>query len=187
MYVLPHEITLRTDTDWATTLWDGEHQEQRIERSLNGGLTWQTIAVVPSAVSSDGEAITREQAIAIASLQVQSGAQLQSVDHGPFAQMYVDHVRTLPPGSPQQSQREVWAVTFNVVFDDICPPNGSPCLPPRPGTLTVFIDYVTGDLVGSAGFGPNPAVSTDEPSPSPSQSPAGSPASQPEPRVDGHF
>lgn len=43
-----NEVTLRTDTDWATSAWNGDVQEQVILRSLDGGETWQTLAVVPS-------------------------------------------------------------------------------------------------------------------------------------------
>lgn len=108
-----------------------------------------------STVCTGDTPITEAAAIAIASHQVKNGSALLSAEHGPYAQM-VDQGRVLPSGLPQQSQREVWAVTFSVVFDDICPPDGSACKSPRPGTLTVFIDYVTGELIGTSGYAPNP-------------------------------
>jgi photosystem II stability/assembly factor-like uncharacterized protein len=44
---LVNAITMRTDTDWATTAWDANLQSQVILRSLDGGASWATLALVP--------------------------------------------------------------------------------------------------------------------------------------------
>jgi len=46
--VFVDEVTLRTDTDWATSAWDADLQEQLILSSSDAGQTWKTLAVVPS-------------------------------------------------------------------------------------------------------------------------------------------
>ncbi len=51
--------------------------------------------------------------------------------------------------------RAVWAVTFSDTFA-ICPPNGGPCFSPRPGTVTVLLDYVSGEFITSSTFAPAP-------------------------------
>src|SRR5262249_5509493 len=107
--------------------------------------------------------------IAIASRNIGGQTTFQSAAQGTFLQMYSDHVRQgtepLPGIIQQQSDREVWAVTFTAVFTDICPPDDSPCLPPRPGWTTVMVDYQTGDFIVAMGVAPNPGSS---PSSSPS-------------------
>lgn len=46
----------------------------------------------------------------------------------------------------------VWAVRFTPMIE-ICPPDGSPCFK-RPGTITVFVDYFTGEYLSSSAFSP---------------------------------
>jgi hypothetical protein len=51
--------------------------------------------------------------------------------------------------------RLVWAVTYSEEFV-LCPPDGSPCWSPRPGTTIVYLDYATGDYLESSSYAPAP-------------------------------
>ena len=52
-----------------------------------------------------------------------------------------------------KGEDEVWAVTFTGLMT-ICPSLASTCKSPRPGQVTVFLDYSTGDFRESHGFSP---------------------------------
>ena len=56
--------------------------------------------------------------------------------------------RVVPP-------RLVWAIEFSDDFV-ICPPDGSPCWSPRPATVTVYLDDLTGAFLESASYAPSP-------------------------------
>jgi hypothetical protein len=51
--------------------------------------------------------------------------------------------------------RAVWAITYDST-GTVCYPGSSVCESPRPGAVTVFLDYYTGDFVGTAGWFPKP-------------------------------
>ena len=51
--------------------------------------------------------------------------------------------------------RAVWGITYDTVATP-CYPGGSVCESPRPGTVTVFLDYYTGDFLESGGSFPKP-------------------------------
>lgn len=69
----------------------------------------------------------------------------------------------LGPGYPVKPSDLVWAVTFDEQIV-ICPPPRvsaghalpQPCLAPRPATVTVILDYVTGTFRSSATYAPGP-------------------------------
>jgi hypothetical protein len=58
---------------------------------------------------------------------------------------------------------EIWAVRFAAIAAP-CPPGGSTCESPRPGTVTVVLDYFSGQVFVTAGVYPNPAP-TGQPGP----------------------
>ncbi len=63
------------------------------------------------------------------------------------------------PGDDIPPDRFVWAVKF-ASEATICNPLGV-CMSPRPGTVTVYLDYFTGTFLSSAGFsaaGPTPSA-----------------------------
>jgi hypothetical protein len=120
----------------------------------------------PSDIHSGGEAaaagdyVTREEAIKIAADQLVPDSKFEAAEHGAFVDMWVKYVHPgrgrIQPFAAQQGDREVWAVTFSGIFDNICPPDGSPCLPPRPGRNTVMVDYTTGEAIAGFAVAPNP-------------------------------
>ena len=58
-------------------------------------------------------------------------------------------------GLPIKGDHEVWVVRFRATAAP-CPPGGSTCESPRPGTVTVLLDYLTGERYVTAGYYPNP-------------------------------
>jgi hypothetical protein len=67
---------------------------------------------------------------------------------------YRDFPPDLQVGTVDPS-RAVWAITYDSVAAP-CYPGGNVCESPRPGTVTVFLDYQTGEFVLSAGYFPKP-------------------------------
>lgn len=61
----------------------------------------------------------------------------------------------LAPGNPVKPSDFVWAVTYQEKIT-ICPPDGSSCFPPRVGTLSVYLDYLTGEFLTSITEAPAP-------------------------------
>lgn len=76
-------------------------------------------------------------------------SRLISASAGPFSDYAVGQSGPIAPN------RLVWAVVFSSIAT-ICPPSGSACLSPRPGTVTVVLDYYTGEFLASEGDYPNP-------------------------------
>lgn len=89
------------------------------------------------------------QAADLARGHVDATAKLLNTAAGSFAD--VDPRGQRAPGYPIASGQLVWAVTFNTTFV-ICPPGGSACMTPRPGTVTVFLDYITGKFLTSSAY-----------------------------------
>ncbi len=113
-------------------------------------------ATQPVAASLPASSVTSSDAVAIARQNVRAQAVFASVIAGPFAESY-----SPPPNHPISAANPihatdlVWVVTFSDEFT-ICPPDGSPCFSPRPGTTTVVLDYKTGAFLGSSGYAPAP-------------------------------
>jgi hypothetical protein len=70
------------------------------------------------------------------------------------AGLYGDFPPELRDATPDPG-RAVWAITYDSTATP-CNPMGTGCESPRPGTVTVFLDYYTGDFLESAGFFPKP-------------------------------
>ena len=66
--------------------------------------------------------------------------------------------RDFPPelqDSIVDPNRAVWGITYDSIATP-CYPGGSVCESPRPGAVTVFLDYYTGDFLESGGSFPKP-------------------------------
>jgi hypothetical protein len=66
---------------------------------------------------------------------------------------YAD-LRSIPADRSIADDRVVWAVEFTGDIE-ICPPSGASCLPRRPATSTVFLDYYSGIFLGTSTVSPN--------------------------------
>jgi hypothetical protein len=97
--------------------------------------------------------ISEAEAVAIATKLAPDGAVFESVQAEPFASVDPRDTEGLltPP------DHEVWVVKFAATAAP-CAPGTSKlvCESPRPGTVTVVLDYVTGHLYVTAGDYPNP-------------------------------
>ena len=99
-----------------------------------------TSATVETAGPSDG--ISESDAIRIARDNVSADSRFVSAEHGRFADVF--HPPGLNLGALGQADLDVWAVRFDSSLT-ICPPDGSGCFSPTPGTTTVILDYHTGE------------------------------------------
>lgn len=137
-------------------------------RSPSGGSAQSTETTSPSPVatvliSADVPGVSAPVAEANARLHVHPDAVLVSATAGRFDTAYVPlgPFGAAPADVPPSSL--VWVVTFseNVV---VCPPpyfaNGvseqQPCKSPRPGTISVVLDYSSGSFIRSDGYAPAP-------------------------------
>jgi hypothetical protein len=108
-----------------------------------------TPSVAPSPLPSGG--ISKERAIELAGPH-SSLATFVSAEAGRFSEL--SRNSNIGPGAPVKPEQWVWAVTYEGNMT-ICNPLGS-CLSPRPGTLTIFLDYFTGDFLMSEGLSSAP-------------------------------
>lgn len=94
-------------------------------------------------------AISENQAIELAG-QHTTFTTLVSVKAGLFADVNTEP--GIGAGYPIKPGELVWAVTFSGETT-VCPPAGA-CWSPRPGTVTVFLDYATGAFRASQALSP---------------------------------
>jgi hypothetical protein len=96
--------------------------------------------------------IPEDAAVSIAKKAAPLGADFVSVQAEPFSSVdpRVGEGLSIPP------DRYVWVALFAATAAP-CPPGGSTCESPRPGTVTVVLDYLTGERYVTAGYYPNPA------------------------------
>ncbi|MFL5708326.1 MAG: hypothetical protein ACJ77Y_04945 [Chloroflexota bacterium] len=89
--------------------------------------------------------------MSIAQKAAPPNAVYESVEVEPFSSVDpgVGEGLSIPP------DHYVWVVTFAATAAP-CPPGGSTCESPRPGTVTVLLDYMTGERYVTSGFYPNP-------------------------------
>jgi len=95
--------------------------------------------------------ISEDEAVSIAQNAAPLAAVFESVQAEPFSRVE-PRVRE---GLLIAPDREVWVVTFRATAAP-CPPGGSTCESPRPGTVIVLLDYLTGERYVTAGCYPNP-------------------------------
>jgi hypothetical protein len=99
--------------------------------------------------------ISEDAAVAIAEKAAPLNAVFVSVQAEPFSS--VDP--RFGGGLPIAPDRELWVVLFAATAAP-CAPGASTCESPRPGTVTVLIDYLTGERYVTAGYYPNPATTS---------------------------
>jgi hypothetical protein len=106
--------------------------------------------------------ISEDQAVSIAQKAAPVSAVFESAEAGPFA-VVVD--RNVAEGLSLEPSREVWVVRFTATAapchvvpgaGPADPPNGEVCESPRPGTVTVVLDYFSGERFVTAGEYPKP-------------------------------
>jgi hypothetical protein len=128
----------------------GTSANSQPESAAPSALTASPSAVPPSRPLPSG-GISKDEAVSIAQKAAPLGAVFESVQAEPFSS--VDPL--VKEGLLIAPDREVWVVTFAATAAP-CPPGGSTCESPRPGTVTVLIDYMTGERYVTAGDYPNP-------------------------------
>jgi hypothetical protein len=96
--------------------------------------------------------ISEDAAIALARKVVDADARLISASAGRFSDVRPQEQR-IGPAFPIKPDTFVWAIAFEDQFE-ICPPDGSACMSPRPGTQTGILDYVTGEVLSTFGYSP---------------------------------
>ena len=112
--------------------------------SLVTATPMMTAAPIPSPLPSGG--ISKERAIELAGSHTPFTT-LTSAVAGRFRDLNTDP--NIGPGYPIKPERLVWAVSYQGDMT-ICNPLGT-CYSPSPGTVTVFLDYTTGDFLASEG------------------------------------
>jgi hypothetical protein len=110
-------------------------------------------AETQSARPAPSGGISENKAVSIAQKAAPLSAVFVSAEAGPLASVFDDpHVAA---GLPIEGDHEVWVVRFNATAAP-CPPGGSTCESPRPGTVTVVLDYVSGQVFVTDGLYPEP-------------------------------
>ena len=117
----------------------------------SAGMASATAAAAPSTLPMPSGGLSQEEAVSIAQKAAPPNAVFESVQAEPFASVDPRDTEGLliPP------DHEVWVVKFAATAAP-CAPGGSTCESPRPGTVTVVLDYLTGERYVTAGDYPNP-------------------------------
>jgi hypothetical protein len=107
------------------------------------------VSLSPGPLPTGG--LPQDEAVSIAQKAAPTNAVFESVRAETFASVdpRVGEGLSIPP------DHYVWVVTFAATAAP-CPPGGSTCESPRPGTVTVLLDYLTGERYVTAGNYPNP-------------------------------
>ena len=94
----------------------------------------------------------------MAATHLGQGATFISAQAGPFGTTYHRNSHEQGADLGVADTTWVWVVQFAVTATNICPPLfNATCLPPRPGTATVVLDYATGAFDFSGIVAPAPA------------------------------
>jgi hypothetical protein len=111
--------------------------------------------IPPSSDPMPSGGISEEEARSIAQKAAPLSAVYVSAEAGPFGTVVSDP--TVSEGLTIAADHEVWVVRFTAVAAP-CAPGTSElvCDSPRPGTVTVVLDYFSGKLYITAGNYPNP-------------------------------
>ncbi len=110
-------------------------------------LTASTATAAPTESLPPG--ISRATAEAIASGAAPLGARLSITTAGRYGDFSIERQY-----ANLDSARLVWGVKYESIATP-CYPGGA-CESPRPGTVTVFLDYSTGEFLASVGYFPMP-------------------------------
>jgi hypothetical protein len=136
----------------------GTPSTEQTQAASTSAVTPGPTAATPTRPLPSG-GISEDAAVAIATKAAPTGAVFESVQAESFASVdpRVGEGLLIPP------DHYVWVVTFTATAAP-CPPGGSTCESPRPGTVTVVLDYFSGQVFVTAGVYPNPAP-TGQPGP----------------------
>jgi hypothetical protein len=115
---------------------------------VNGSTSSSAKTTQPTSPLPSG-GISKDRAIDLARGHT-SFTMLVAAIAGSFGDLNTDG--QIGPGYPIKPDHFVWAVEFSGDMT-ICNPLGV-CESPRPGTLTVFLDYSTGDFLSTLGQSP---------------------------------
>jgi hypothetical protein len=105
----------------------------------------------PSPLPSGG--LSQEQALSIAQKVAPLSAVFESAEAGPLGSVVKDP--QVSEGLTITPDHEIWAVMFAAIAAP-CPPPGPTCESPRPGTVTVVMDYFSGQVFVTVGVYPKP-------------------------------
>jgi hypothetical protein len=120
----------------------------------SAGMASATAAAAPSTLPMPSGGLSEEQARAVAQKAAPLSAVFVSAKAGPLGSVSADP--QVAAGLPIDASHEVWAVRFAAIAAP-CPPGGSTCESPRPGTVTVVMDYFSGQVFVTVGVYPNPS------------------------------
>jgi hypothetical protein len=120
---------------------------------LGVALAGASVVVKPSAGTAPSTGISQQRAVELARQFAGQSAPVISAQVGAFGVVFP--VPSAGPGSSFPRGRTVWVLRFSETSQHICPPpvasNAAPtCIPLQPGTLTVVLDYGTGEFVASS-------------------------------------
>ncbi len=136
--------------------WSGGDYHQAGASASVGTAAPATSANSQQAASLPSGGISASTAEALATSHVPPDAVLVAAVAGPFASVYS------PPGSSNvgaDGQVKPTDLVWSLTYDEqvvICPPSGSACWSPRPGTVTVVLDYATGEFQFTSTYAPAP-------------------------------
>jgi hypothetical protein len=113
-------------------------------------------SMTPTTSPPPSGGISKDRAIAVARTYKSLTTTFVSAEAGRFGDLNTD--RNLGPGIGIKADRLVWAIRYEGDMTICYPPGVRPtvttCESPRPGTLTVFLDYFSGAFLMTDGFSP---------------------------------
>ena len=119
----------------------------------SAGMASATAAAAPSTLPMPSGGLSEEQAVSIAQKVAPLSAVFESAQAGSLASVVRDP--EVSEGLTITPDHEIWAVRFAAIAAP-CPPGGSTCESPRPGTVTVVMDYFSGEVFITVGVYPGP-------------------------------
>jgi hypothetical protein len=123
----------------------------------SAGIASATAAAAPSTLPMPSGGLSEEQARAVAQKAAPLSAVFVSAEAGPLGSVSADP--QVAAGLPIDASHEVWVVRFTATAAP-CPlvgVSGTRCESPRPGTVTVVLDYFSGQVFVTSGDYPNPS------------------------------
>jgi hypothetical protein len=123
------------------------------------GMASATAAAAPSTVPMPSGGLSEEQARAVAQKAAPLSAVFVSAEAGPLGSVSADP--QVAPGLPIDASHEVWVVRFTATAAPCAivgvSGTSTSCESPRPGTVTVVLDYFSGQVFVTSGDYPKPS------------------------------
>lgn len=120
-------------------------------KSTLGGGSATTLTPSDTRESLPPGGLAESGAVSLARGHVPPDSRFVEARAGRFEDVYQS--RAVGPDDPAKPTDLVWAVEFSREFV-LCPPDGSPCESPRPGTTTVILDYLSGEYRATYSYSP---------------------------------